>query len=178
MKRVRESVDHSDGFAILADSLTVEYFSFLFCDIYKVGEDFSPRPMALGAKKTNSFDIIKLINPIIHKLEEQGYVEDLKAKHWENNDARKTCEEFRKLSNGISLLNSGGVFIVIIAGVILTFFGLVFENFLIIQMKVRRARKQKNEIKPPLMMNNDNKSTGCFKSISRCFTPGSRQASH
>lgn len=66
-----------------------------------MGEDFSPRPMAFGAKKTNSIDLISLINPIIRKLEEQGYIEDLKAKYW--NDTRKTCEEFRKLSNNLRM---------------------------------------------------------------------------
>ena len=63
---------------------------------------------------------MKLINPVIVMLEENGQIEDLKAKYWYNNDNRKNCEEFRKLSNGISLLNAGGVFIVIINGVILT----------------------------------------------------------
>lgn len=172
MKRVRESADHSDGFAILADSLTVEYFSYLFCDIYKVGEDFSPRPMALGAKRTNSVDLIKLINPVIRKLDAQGYIEDVKAKYWYNNDHRKQqCEEFRKLSNGISLLNSGGVFIVITAGVILTLFALVLENFIIVYMKVKRAEQQKATIKPPLMLNGDNKANvGCFRSSFRFLT--------
>lgn len=167
LKRVRESLDHSDGFAILADSLTVEYFSFKYCDIYKVGEEFAPRPIALGAKKTNSVDLIKLINPVILKLEIDGVLDDLKEKYW-NSDGRKKCEEYRKLSNGISLLNAGGVFIVIGFGIIMTLASLVFENFLIIQMKVKRIIKQKETVKPPLMMNNKSKD-GCFKSIFRCF---------
>lgn len=132
---------------------------------------FSILPVkAFGAKKTNSIDIMKLINPVIVRLEEQGIIEDLKAKYWYNNDNRRNCEEFRKLSNGISLLNSGGVFIVIINGVILTLFVLMLENFIVVHMKVNRAKKQKAAVKPPLMMNGGKANSGCFKSFTRFFT--------
>ena len=71
------------------------------------------------------------------------------------------------------MLNSGGVFIVIITGIILTLFVLVLENFLIIHMKVKRAEKQKAVIKPPLMMNEKSESK-FFKSVFGFFT-GKRQ---
>uniref|UniRef100_A0AAN0LH94 Glutamate receptor ionotropic kainate 2 n=1 Tax=Polyphagotarsonemus latus TaxID=1204166 RepID=A0AAN0LH94_9ACAR len=167
LKKVRDSPDHTDGFAVLAGSLTVDYFANLFCDVYRVGEDFSLRPIALGAKKTNSVDLLKLINPIIIKLEEEGVIEDLKAKYWDNNVNKNNCEDYRKLSNGISLFNSGGVFIIIITGVILTLFLLQLENFIIVYMKVYRAKKQKALMKAPSLESKNNDSF--FKSIFCCL---------
>ena len=47
---------------------------------------------------------------------------------------------------------------------------LVLENFIVVHMKVNRAKKQKAAIKPPLMMNNGKTNSGCWKSFTRCFT--------
>lgn len=53
----------------------------------------------------------------------------------------------------------------------MTLFVLVLENMIIVNLKVRRAKKQKAAIKPPLMMKNNAKSeSGFLKSIFKFFT--------
>lgn len=116
-----------------------------FCDLYKVGEEFSPRPLALAVNKNNSVDLISMLNPALRRLEEDGRIDELRAQYWVPSDGneRLQCEEFRKLNNGISLLNAGGVFIVIGAGLLLTLCCLTVENAIIVQIKVNRVREAK-----------------------------------
>jgi hypothetical protein len=120
-----------------------------FCDLYKVGEEFAPRPLALAVGKKNRLDLLSMLNPAIQKLEIEGRIEELQVKYWTGSGAGQqlNCEEFRKLNNGISLLNAGGVFLVIGCGLVLTLCILTLENMILLQLKVSRAKQARC---PPL----------------------------
>lgn len=57
----------------------------------------------------------------------QRTLEHLKEKWWKNNPNRATCEIQENQSDGISIQNIGGVFIVIFVGIGLALITLAFE---------------------------------------------------
>ncbi|RWS30328.1 glutamate receptor ionotropic: kainate 2-like protein, partial [Leptotrombidium deliense] len=136
LSRVKNSQDHKEGFALITDSLTVDYFTFTHCDVTKVGLDFSPRPLSLAIGKELK-DLKALIDAAIIKLRNNRTIANLKGKWWDWNELRQDCEDQRRLSNGISLRNAGGTFIVFIAGVCATLFAVAVENICIKAMIIR-----------------------------------------
>ncbi|RWS04344.1 glutamate receptor ionotropic: kainate 2-like protein [Dinothrombium tinctorium] len=133
---MKSSKTHKEGFALVADSLTVDYFAFTHCDVYRIGTEFSPRPMSLAISK-NLRPLKKKIDEAIIKFRNDRTIEKLKGKWWDWNPLRQECEDWRLLSNGISLQNAGGTFIVYIAGVCSCFFAIAVENHFIKRMIVR-----------------------------------------
>ncbi len=66
-----------------------------------------------------SFRILKLLN--------QRELEHLKEKWWNQNPNKKDCPKVEDESDGISIQNIGGVFIVILVGIALSIVTLAFE---------------------------------------------------
>ncbi|RWS04533.1 glutamate receptor ionotropic: kainate 2-like protein [Dinothrombium tinctorium] len=128
---MKSSKTHKEGFA-----LVVDYFAFTHCDVYRIGTEFSPRPMSLAISK-NLRPLKKKIDEAIIKFRNDRTIEKLKGKWWDWNPLRQECEDWRLLSNGISLQNAGGTFIVYIAGVCSCFFAIAVENHFIKRMIVR-----------------------------------------
>ena len=98
----------------------------------KVGGEIYPRPNAFAYSKKVDAKIKKAmdnIDDVIYKLKQSGAIDKLKNKWWYELFPRKTCYEHRKLYNGITLKNAGGIFIVIAIGVILTVLSLWIENW-------------------------------------------------
>ena len=56
-------------------------------------------------------------------------LENLKDKWWNNNPEKKKCEKADDQSDGISIKNIGGVFIVIFVGIGLACLTLIFEYY-------------------------------------------------
>lgn len=126
LKRVQDSNNIDDGFALLADANFVKYAAMTDCTLKSVGEEFSRKPIALGVKKGEtklrddlSLAILKLIN--------QRFMEVLREKWWTNNPNRLQCNTNQD-SEGISIDNIGGVFVIIFVGVIISFLALAFEQ--------------------------------------------------
>lgn len=126
IKRVKNS-NLDDGFALLADANLVKHAVMTDCSLKSVGDEFSRKPIALGVRKGDeefrddlSYAILKLIN--------QRYMEILREKWWTNNPNRITCDNNDE-SEGISIENIGGVFIVIFVGVAISFFVWGIERF-------------------------------------------------
>lgn len=124
--RVKNS-NLDDGFALLADANMVKHAVMTDCSFKAVGDEFSRKPIALGLRKGNdqfrddlSYAILQLIN--------QRFMEILREKWWTNNPDRIICDNLDE-SEGISIENIGGVFIIILAGVILSFFVWALERF-------------------------------------------------
>lgn len=63
----------------------------------------------------------------ILKLLNQRDLEALKEKWWNNNPNKKDCPKAEDESDGISIQNIGGVFIVILVGIALSIVTLAFE---------------------------------------------------
>ncbi|KIH68820.1 Ligand-gated ion channel [Ancylostoma duodenale] len=68
-----------------------------------------------------SFSILVLLN--------QRRLETLKEKWWNNNPKKVVCPDANSENDGISIQNIGGVFIVILAGIVLSVITLTFEYF-------------------------------------------------
>lgn len=126
IKRVKNS-NLDDGFALLADANLVKHAVMTDCSFKSVGDEFSRKPIALGVRKGDeqfrddlSYAILKLIN--------QRYMETLREKWWTNNPNRILCDNNDE-SEGISIENIGGVFIIIFVGVAISFFVWAIERF-------------------------------------------------
>lgn len=126
IRRVKNS-NLDDGFALLADANLVKHAVMTDCSLKSVGDEFSRKPIALGVRKGDeqfrddlSYAILKLIN--------QRYMEILREKWWTNNPNRITCDSNDE-SEGISIENIGGVFIIIFVGVVVSFFVWAIERF-------------------------------------------------
>lgn len=110
----------------------------------KIGGEINPRPNAFmynkapDGKLKEAFD---RMDDIIYKLKDEGKVETLKNKWWYEKFPKKKCYEHRKLYNGITLKNAGGIFIVIAIGVIMTLISLWIENWYY-DMKTREDMKK------------------------------------
>jgi len=81
---------------------------------------------------------------IIKKFKENGKIESLRAKYLDLNQDKQVCEDFRKLTNGISLYNSGGLFIVIGLGVVLSLLSLSFETYVISNFVKKSLKAKQN----------------------------------
>lgn len=126
LERVRAST-LDDGFALLANANLVKYAVMTDCSLKAVGDEFSRKPMALAVQKGQdelreelSYAILRLIN--------RRYMEVLREKWWTNNPARVMCDSNDE-SEGISIENIGGVFIIILAGILLSFLVWAIERF-------------------------------------------------
>lgn len=137
VKRVKDS-NLDDGFALLADANTVKHAVMTDCSLKAVGDEFSRKPIALGVRKGNekfkddlSYAILQLIN--------QRFMEILREKWWTNNPDRVVCDNNDE-SEGISIENIGGVFIIIFAGVTLSFIVWAVERF-VYKTKIRVSQE-------------------------------------
>lgn len=96
------------------------------CDLEQVGEEFSRKPLALAVQENSPLKD-KLSSAIL-KLLNKRKLESLKEKWWNENPERKACGDGRRNTEGISIKNIGGVFIVITAGVCLACITLIYEQ--------------------------------------------------
>ncbi|XP_074598215.1 ionotropic receptor 25a-like [Brevipalpus obovatus] len=126
VKRVRASKNAQEGFTLLEDATKVQYAAMIHCDLEQVGDEFSRKPLALAVQEGSPLKD-KLSSAIL-KLLNQRKLESLKDKWWNNNPEKKQCGDSKKSSEGISIKNIGGVFIVITIGVGLACITLIYEQ--------------------------------------------------
>ena len=93
----------------------------------KVGGEFNPRPNSLMMGNTS--EIISDFDVVILELKKNGKIQELKNRWWHQKVKGRQCYEHRKLYNGITLENAGGIFMVIAVGVIATVIALWIENW-------------------------------------------------
>ncbi|ODM93591.1 Glutamate receptor ionotropic, kainate 2 [Orchesella cincta] len=126
VKRVRgDDRNQNDGFAFLGDATDIRYQVLISCDLQMVGEEFSRKPYALAVQQGSPLK--DQLNDAILKLLNQRHLEQLKETWWNDNDFKATCPKDDNQSDGISIHNIGGVFIVIFVGIVMACFTLVFE---------------------------------------------------
>nr|XP_053649967.1 ionotropic receptor 25a-like [Cherax quadricarinatus] len=123
--RVRKSTSTSEGFAYLGDATDIRYQVLTNCDLQIVGEEFSRKPYAIAVQQGSPLK--DQFNDAILKLLNQRKLETLKERWWNQNPAKKVCEKDDDQSDGISIENIGGVFIVIFVGIGLACVTLAFE---------------------------------------------------
>uniref|UniRef100_A0A7E4W6R4 PBPe domain-containing protein n=1 Tax=Panagrellus redivivus TaxID=6233 RepID=A0A7E4W6R4_PANRE len=115
------------GFAFIGDAMEIEYAVLTNCHLETVGSEFSRKPYAIAVQSGSALK--DQISAAILKLLNERKLEILKEKWWTRNPNQAKCPSYDDESNGISINNIGGVFIVILAGIVLSFITLVFEYF-------------------------------------------------
>ncbi|KAF2353180.1 Receptor ligand binding region [Trinorchestia longiramus] len=125
LARVRASKSSSEGFAYLGDATDIRYQVLTNCDLQIVGEEFSRKPYAIAVQQGSPLK--DQFNDAILKLLNQRKLEMLKERWWNQNPEKKVCEEENDQSDGISIENIGGVFIVIFVGIGLACITLAIE---------------------------------------------------
>lgn len=128
----------------------------------KIGGEINPRPNSFAYSKLidgNMKIAVERMDDVIYKLKNTGVIDKLKNLWWYEKFPKKKCYEHRKLYNGITLKNAGGIFIVIALGVIFALISLYVENYYY-DMKTREdmkkakvvgfASKKKLKVKNPL----------------------------
>ncbi|XP_076636399.1 ionotropic receptor 25a-like [Colletes latitarsis] len=124
LRRVRR-LDSNNEFAYIEDSTTIKYLTMINCDLVQVGEDFSRKPYAIAVQQGSPLK--DQFNNAILILLNKRKLEKLKDKWWKKNPNRKDCDAENSQSDGISIHNIGGVFVVIFLGIIFACFTLAFE---------------------------------------------------
>jgi ionotropic glutamate receptor len=144
VNRVRRSKSAQEGFAFIADAVQVKYAIQTHCDLYSIGNEFSRKPIALVVQQNSSLK--DALSSAILKLLNERKLEKLKEDWWKKFSRR--CEDIKKSSDGISIHNIGGVFIVIFAGVILACITLFFE-WIFLRMKKNNMKNNMQSINNP-----------------------------
>ncbi|EGT30383.1 CBN-GLR-7 protein [Caenorhabditis brenneri] len=139
--RVLNSVD---GFAFIGDATEIKYAALTNCKLQQVGTEFSRKPYAIAVQ---SGHILKdKISSAILMLLNQRRLETLKEKWWTDNPNKVSCPDSSDESDGISIQNIGGVFIVILAGIALSIITLAFEYYYYKRKARKAAEKEKEQI--------------------------------
>ncbi|XP_050348568.1 ionotropic receptor 25a isoform X2 [Nymphalis io] len=115
IERVRASKSSSEGFAWLGDATDVRYHVLTSCDLQMVGDEFSRKPYAIAVQQGSPLK--DQFNNAILQLLNKRKLEKLKENWWNNNPQAIKCEKQDDQSDGISIQNIGGVFIVIFMGI-------------------------------------------------------------
>ncbi|BES98926.1 glutamate receptor [Nesidiocoris tenuis] len=115
LERVRKSLTTSEGFAFLGDATDIKYLVMTNCDFQIVGDEFSRKPYAIAVQQGSPLK--DLFNNAILQLLNKRKLEKLKEKWWTDNPDKVECEKQEEQSDGISIHNIGGVFIVIFVGI-------------------------------------------------------------
>ncbi|CAH0391759.1 unnamed protein product [Bemisia tabaci] len=123
--RVRKSKSSSEGFAYLGDATDIRYQVMTNCDLQMVGDEFSRKPYAIAVQQGSPLK--DQFNNAILLLLNKRKLEKLKEIWWNQNKMKKTCDTQDNQSDGISIYNIGGVFIVIFVGIGLACVTLAFE---------------------------------------------------
>ncbi|XP_050678788.1 ionotropic receptor 25a isoform X1 [Leptidea sinapis] len=115
VERVRSSKSSSEGFAWLGDATDIRYHVLTSCDLQMVGDEFSRKPYAIAVQQGSPLK--DQFNNAILQLLNKRKLEKLKETWWNNNPEAMRCEKQDDQSDGISIQNIGGVFIVIFMGI-------------------------------------------------------------
>ena len=146
VRRVRESPSAQEGFAFVTDAVSVKFAINAHCDLHSIGNEFSRKPVALVVQQNTTLK--DRLSSAILKLLNERKLESLKEHWWKKYSVK--CEDTKKSSDGISIHNIGGVFIVIFAGVILACITLVIEYIML------RAKKSAMKATVASVQNNYN----------------------
>lgn len=168
LRRVRR-LDSNNEFAYIEDSTTIKYLTMTNCDLIQVGEDFSRKPYAIAVQRGSPLK--DQFNNAILILLNKRKLEKLKDKWWKKNPNKKDCDAENSQSDGISIHNIGGVFVVIFLGIIFACFTLAFEYWYYRHRtkitKIDRNNMMKNKITQvkPLRFNLQPAPTHAFQNV-------------
>ncbi|KAG1654620.1 Ionotropic receptor 25a [Nymphon striatum] len=105
---LRDQFSGAIRFLHTADSTIVRFQALLNCDLKRVGEEFSRKPLAIAIQKGSSLK--NILSTSILQLLNIRTLETLKEKWWDKNPLRKDCDSSENMSDGISIANIGELF--------------------------------------------------------------------
>ncbi|XP_008183092.2 ionotropic receptor 25a [Acyrthosiphon pisum] len=143
IERVQSSKSSSEGFAYLGDATDIRYQVMIDCHLQMVGDEFSRKPYAIAVQQGSPLK--DQFNNAILLLLNKRKLEKLKETWWNLNPERIQCEKQDNQSDGISIHNIGGVFIVIFVGIGLACFTLAFEYW---WYKYKKSSRVANTMNP------------------------------
>ncbi|XP_041370921.1 ionotropic receptor 25a-like [Gigantopelta aegis] len=112
-------------FAFISDATSNKYATLTNCDLWEVGEEFSRKPYALAVQEGSP--LRSQLSNVILQLINQRELEEFKTKWWSKD--RLQCPDVEDESDGISIKNIGGVFLVIAIGSGLALITLALECY-------------------------------------------------
>ncbi|KAI6240026.1 hypothetical protein M3Y99_00486300 [Aphelenchoides fujianensis] len=116
-----------NGFAFIGDAMEIKYATLTNCKLQPIGQEFSRKPYAIAVQEGSRLK--SEISSSILRLLNERKLESLKEKWWHQNPKRQECPNTDEESTGISIQNIGGVFILILGGIIISLTMLVVEFF-------------------------------------------------
>ncbi|XP_018303765.1 ionotropic receptor 25a isoform X1 [Mycetomoellerius zeteki] len=156
LKRIRQEGQYANNeFAFIEDASTIKYLVMTNCDLTQIGEEFSRKPYAIAVQQGSPLK--DQFNNAILILLNKRKLEKMKNEWWKNNPIRKNCDLKNDQSDGISIHNIGGVFLVIFVGIIFACLTLAFEYW---YYRHRAKVTELNQATPP-----KTKMTKTIKSI-------------
>ncbi|KAI6220068.1 Protein CBR-GLR-7 [Aphelenchoides fujianensis] len=127
MRRTENGRDNSNKWVActrrLGDAMMIKYATLTNCKLQQIGQEFSRKPYGLAVQKGSRLK--SEISTSISGLLNARKLENLKEKWWHQNPKVEHEEE----STGISIENIGGVFILILGGIVISLTMLVVEFF-------------------------------------------------
>ncbi|CAL1688316.1 unnamed protein product [Lasius platythorax] len=171
LKRIRREGPYANNeFAFIGDASTIKYLVLTNCDLTQVGEEFSRKPYAIAVQQGSPLK--DQFNNAILILLNKRRLEKLKDRWWKHNPVRKNCDLENDQSDGISIHNIGGVFLVIFVGIVFACFTLAFEYWYYrYRAKVSEIHKDKSlktkmtKAIKPIRFNLHPAPTHAFKSV-------------
>lgn len=127
-------------FAFIGDATQNKYAANIDCDLWEVGEEFSRKPYALAVQEGSPLK--NQLSSVVLQLLNQRVLEDLKSRWWDFGKVK--CEKIEDESDGISIKNIGGVFLVIFIGIGLGLLTLAFEYYWY-KLRPSWSEKKKND---------------------------------
>ncbi|XP_043269225.1 ionotropic receptor 25a-like [Venturia canescens] len=146
---LKEAFDLVNGtkYALIGDGSDIKYIVYTHCEFTTVGEEFSKKPYALAIPKSSPLKT--KLDMAITKMAEDGTLEKLKNAWWSYKIDRPRCPREYKISDGITIENIGGVFIILFSGIIVGVCTLIYEYWYfrcwLPQTHCRRTFKEKKE---------------------------------
>ncbi|XP_055338016.1 glutamate receptor ionotropic, kainate 2-like isoform X2 [Paramacrobiotus metropolitanus] len=143
------------GYAYLMESITLDYITSRDCNLTGIGNPLDTKGYGVAFPKNSPFR--EEISVIILTQQDKGYLEEFRIKWWKQEDGGDTCHEAAPLSgtSAMGLDMVGGVFVVVLLGVLLGIVVAVLEF-------VWKAKKNPDEYKEPIMKE-------AFKSIAEAI---------
>lgn len=161
-------IPHYASLLPAAETPIIDHAIKVHCDVMKVGGEFLPRPNALMFNKEQK-ELTRKVSEIIRRMKADKWIDKLKVEWWINKIPARKCHEHRRLYNGLTMKNIGGIFIVMAAGCMTTIIFLRAENWYYERKVVSDARKARLQaIQGPVKATTSNGSIGPRKKTSKC----------
>merc|ERR1712223_473735 len=126
------------SYAFFMESTTIEYVIERHCNLQQIGGLLDSKSYGIAVQQGSS--LRGPISNAIIKLNEEGYISDLKDQWWKKEG---TCAEEESNTSGVSalnLINVGGIFLVLLIG-------LIFGCILAVLEKYWDSCKQKRKLR-------------------------------